>query len=151
MKYRELYLEWRRIRSRIRRNGFLETHPYVLQAIRKKRFHAYNAYRFCKLVMKKGQVKAAVDLLVAVDRIGVYHEVFSELYARCLWMNNEPKAAISYGLKIAKYWNSAILYSNLSAMHTMNNNPKLAKRYLDIARALADRERAKLQKKGSRH
>jgi hypothetical protein len=139
--------EWRRLRVRVRREGAVNATRHVANLIRQGGYPVWYPYKLGDYLLKQGELSAVGELLRVVRRFAQPHPLIDKLYGTWLWCLGNREQATRFIRKRAKQWSKSFLYNELSAMYKLEGHEKKAKKCLDIAKLLAERELAKkLQK-----
>lgn len=138
----KVHKEWRRLLSRLRRNGPIETAKHVSCLVKKGGYPLWFTQELLDRLIKRGELEAADILLKTARRFGEKHFLIDLLYSRWLWSMGKRTKAIRYTERKAKLWSHSCLYNQLSAMCKLNGEDQKAANYLGIADSLTKLELA---------
>jgi hypothetical protein len=139
--------EWRRIQSRLRRQGVEATCQHVLNLIQTGPYPVALTTRLVELLLKRGEYGAAGGIIKAVDRTGAAHPLMDQLHSSWLWCIGKHGSAISFALRRARFWKRSYLIHHVGTLYRCMANRtgshyyrRKSQHYWRLGAALAEQE-----------
>lgn len=140
-------IEWHRLLTCLRRDGFKSTTEHVIELIQTADYPLAYCTKFIDYALKRKEFESVGKVIQAIDKTGKSHSLIDKSKGTLLWELGKHEDAIAFSIKSADHWLAPFLYYQASTFLKMNGKTHKADQYYRIAAMLATQEVEMLEEK----